>query len=144
MSFERLARVAAMGLMVAALTSARSAADSGPIRIGVIYAYSSNANSPLGPRLDAAVGAWMKEHGETIAGRKIELIRRDEGGVNPENAKRLAQGLAAFDIIGIAGNTRRLPGQPSWKFLDVRFTPDTAQYLSGAIAHGARRRPERR
>jgi branched-chain amino acid transport system substrate-binding protein len=101
MSFERLARVAAMGLMVAALTSARSAADSGPIRIGVIYAYSSNANSPLGPRLDAAVGAWMKEHGETVAGRKIELIRRDEGGVNPENAKRLAQELVVQQHVDL-------------------------------------------
>jgi GT2 family glycosyltransferase len=56
---------------------------------------------------------------------------------------RLKQGLAAFDIIGIAGNTRRLPGQPSWKFLDTRFTPDTAQYLSGAIAHGQGWPPER-
>ena len=83
MPIERVARVAAMCLMVAGLASARGAADPGPIRIGVIYAYSSNANSPLGPRFDAAVGAWFKEHGDSVAGRKIELIRRDEGGVNP-------------------------------------------------------------
>jgi branched-chain amino acid transport system substrate-binding protein len=101
MTIERAARAAVMCLMVAALTSARGAADSGPIRIGVIYAYSSNASSPLGPRLDAAVGAWFKEHGDTVAGRKIELIRRDEGGVNPENAKRLAQELVVQQHVDL-------------------------------------------
>jgi branched-chain amino acid transport system substrate-binding protein len=101
MPLERAARVAAMGLLLAALSGARGAADSGPIRIGVIYAYSSNANSPLGPRLDAAVGAWFKEHGDSVAGRKIELIRRDEGGVNPENAKRLAQELVVQQHVDL-------------------------------------------
>ena len=93
MPIQRIARIVATCLTLAILTSTRGAADSGPIRIGVIYAYSSNANSPLGPRFDAAVGAWIKEHGDSVAGRKVELIRRDEGGVNPENAKRLAQEL---------------------------------------------------
>ena len=101
MSIERAARAAAICLIVALLTGARGAADSGPIRIGVIYAYSSNAASPLGPRLDAAVGAWFKEHGDTVAGRKIELIRRDEGGVNPENAKRLAQELVVQQHVDL-------------------------------------------
>jgi branched-chain amino acid transport system substrate-binding protein len=104
MFFERVARIAATCLTVAVLTSARGAADSPPIRIGIIYAYSSNANSPLGPRFDAAVGAWFKEHGDSVAGRKIELIRRDEGGVNPENAKRLAQELVVQQHVDmIAG-----------------------------------------
>jgi branched-chain amino acid transport system substrate-binding protein len=101
MPFERVARAAAMFFMLAVLTSTRSGADPGPIRIGVIYAYSSNANSPLGPRFDAAVGAWFKEHGDTMAGRKVELIRRDEGGVNPENAKRLAQELVVQQHVDI-------------------------------------------
>jgi branched-chain amino acid transport system substrate-binding protein len=97
----RVLRAALVALSLAALTGARSAADSGPIRVGVIYAYSSNAASPLGPRLDAAVGAWVKEHGDTVAGRKIELIRRDEGGVNPENAKRLAQELVVQQHVDL-------------------------------------------
>ncbi|HEX3866393.1 MAG TPA: ABC transporter substrate-binding protein, partial [Gemmatimonadaceae bacterium] len=101
MRFERVARVATMCCVVAGLTIARGAADSGPVRIGVIYAYSANAASPLGPRLDAAVGAWFKEHGDSVAGRKIELIRRDEGGVNPENAKRLAQELVVQQHVDL-------------------------------------------
>jgi branched-chain amino acid transport system substrate-binding protein len=99
MPIHRFARFAVTCLMLAALTSTRSGADPGPLRIGVIYAYSSNANSPLGPRFDAAVGAWFKEHGDTMAGRKVEIIRRDEGGVNPENAKRLAQELVVQEHV---------------------------------------------
>ncbi|HWY96613.1 MAG TPA: glycosyltransferase [Steroidobacteraceae bacterium] len=45
-------------------------------------------------------------------------------------------GLRAFDVIGIAGNRRRLPRQPAWNFIDERFTWDTAEHLSGMVAHG--------
>jgi len=45
-------------------------------------------------------------------------------------------GLRHFDILGVAGNRRRLPRQPSWRFLDDRFTADSAEYLSGQVAHG--------
>lgn len=49
---------------------------------------------------------------------------------------RLPQGLAQYDVIGVAGNRRRIPGQSSWAFLDNRFTPETTEHLSGAIGHG--------
>jgi branched-chain amino acid transport system substrate-binding protein len=39
----------------------------------------------------------MKQHGDTVAGRKIELLRRDTGGPNPDVAKRLAQELVVRD-----------------------------------------------
>ena len=35
----------------------------------------------------------MKQHGDTVAGKKIEIIRKDTGGPNPDVAKRLAQEL---------------------------------------------------
>ncbi|MGO9993432.1 MAG: glycosyltransferase [Steroidobacteraceae bacterium] len=50
---------------------------------------------------------------------------------------RIVQGLNEFDIIGVTGNTRRVPQQPSWRYLDDKFTRDDAQHLSGAIAHGS-------
>jgi hypothetical protein len=49
---------------------------------------------------------------------------------------RIAHGLRAFDIIGVAGNTRRVPGQPAWCFLDTNYTWDSAEHLSGSVAHG--------
>jgi len=52
-------------------------------------------------------------------------------------ADRVAEGLAHFDIIGVAGNRRRLPGQAGWMFLDQRWTRDAPENLSGRVAHGA-------
>lgn len=49
-------------------------------------------------------------------------------------ANRVIAGLHNFDMIGVAGTRRRVPGQPSWAFLDTRWTPD-AGHLSGAVAH---------
>jgi GT2 family glycosyltransferase len=51
-------------------------------------------------------------------------------------ASRLAGGLSAFDVVGLAGNRRRVPGQPGWVFLDERLTRDSHENLSGAVAHG--------
>ena len=34
----------------------------------------------------------MKQHGDTVAGKKIEIIRKDTGGIEPAVAKRLARG----------------------------------------------------
>lgn len=51
-------------------------------------------------------------------------------------ADRLIDGLNRFDVIGIAGNRRRLPGQTGWMFLDERFTRDEVSNFSGSIAHG--------
>lgn len=47
----------------------------------------------------------------------------------------VAQGLEHFDIIGIAGNKRRLPNQPGWEIVDLNFTWDSQENLSGQIAH---------
>jgi hypothetical protein len=52
-------------------------------------------------------------------------------------AHHLLEGLHTFDVVGIAGNLRRVPRQPSWMYLDDRFTRDSAENLSGVIGHGA-------
>ena len=43
----------------------------------------------------------MKQHGDTVAGKKIEIIRKDTGGVAPDVAKRLAQELVVRDDVDI-------------------------------------------
>lgn len=50
---------------------------------------------------------------------------------------RLYAGLTQFDIVGVIGNRRRLPRQPSWCFKDEWFTWDTFDNLSGFIGHGS-------
>jgi GT2 family glycosyltransferase len=53
-------------------------------------------------------------------------------------AERVLEGLAAYDVIGVAGNRRRVPGQPAWAFVDERRTWDERANLSGRVAHGQR------
>lgn len=49
--------------------------------------------------------------------------------------ERLIEGLQRFDIIGVAGNRRRAPGQPGWYWIQ-EGKPDAQANLSGAVAHG--------
>ena len=49
---------------------------------------------------------------------------------------RIRDGLSHFDIIGVAGNKRIVPGQPSWYFLNLELMSDTRANLSGSVAHG--------
>ena len=52
--------------------------------------------------------------------------------------ERLDDALRAFDVVGVAGNRRRLPRQPSWAFAEGAGRWDRAN-LSGALGtpHGA-------
>ena len=49
---------------------------------------------------------------------------------------RIIEGLTVYDVIGIAGNRRRIPFQASWGFLDINASQWDQENLSGAIAHG--------
>jgi glycosyltransferase involved in cell wall biosynthesis len=48
---------------------------------------------------------------------------------------RISDALARFDVIGVAGNRRRLPGQASWAFVGDPPQLDRPECLSGAVAH---------
>ena len=49
---------------------------------------------------------------------------------------RVLEGLQHYDVIGVAGNRRRLPRQPSWAFIDTQFNWDDPEHLSGTVAMG--------
>ena len=51
-------------------------------------------------------------------------------------AERIRSNIMKFDVIGLAGNKRRLPFQPSWYFINDKFEPDQSCNLSGVIGHG--------
>ena len=71
-----------------------------PIKIGVIGAYSGQfADSAA--QIENGFRLYMKLHGDTVAGRKIQIIRKDSGGPNPDVAKRLAQELVVRDKVDI-------------------------------------------
>lgn len=48
----------------------------------------------------------------------------------------LANALQVFSIVGVCGNKRRVPFQPSWAFPDLTLQFDAQENLSGLIGHG--------
>jgi branched-chain amino acid transport system substrate-binding protein len=69
-----------------------------PVKIGVVAPFSGVA-ADYGRQMEAGIKAWMRIHGDTVAGRKVQLLVRDTGGPNPEVAKRLAQELVTRDKV---------------------------------------------
>jgi branched-chain amino acid transport system substrate-binding protein len=68
------------------------------IKVGVILAYSGQFADPSA-QMDNGIKLYLLEHGDTVAGKKIELIRKDTGGIAPDVAKRLAQELIVRDNV---------------------------------------------
>ena len=87
--------------VVAALAVVTSPARAqGPVKIGLIMPYSGQFADPA-TQMDNGIKLYLKQHGDTVAGRKVELIRKDTGGVAPDVAKRLAQELVVRDGVDI-------------------------------------------
>jgi branched-chain amino acid transport system substrate-binding protein len=61
------------------------------VKIGLLMTYSGQFTDAAA-QMDHGIALYMKEHGDTVAGKKIELIRKDTAGV-PDAARRLAQEL---------------------------------------------------
>lgn len=90
-----------LGAGIAALAigiSAQAAAET--IKVGLILPYSGPFVG-LATIMDDAIKLWMKQNGDTVGRDKIEIIRRDSTGPNPDVAKRLAQELIARDGVKI-------------------------------------------
>jgi len=78
--------------------NAAQAADT--VKIGLIMAYSGQF-ADTATQMDNGVKLFLKKYGDTVAGKKIEIIRKDTGGPKPDVAKRLAQELVVRDKVDI-------------------------------------------
>ncbi len=90
----------ALGIFAAALLAALPANAQQAIKIGLIMPYSGQF-ADTATQMDNAIKLYMKQRGDTVAGRKIEVIRKDTGGVAPDVAKRLAQELIVRDNVDL-------------------------------------------
>jgi len=68
------------------------------VKIGILQSY-SGITSLGGQQTDAAVKLFTQKYGDTIGGKKIELVRRDTTGPNPEVAKRLVQEVVTREKV---------------------------------------------
>jgi branched-chain amino acid transport system substrate-binding protein len=94
------AAAAAVGLGLAGLPAA--AAETGPIKIGLILPMTGQ-QATTGRQVDAAVRLYLAQNGNTVAGRKVEVILKDDATV-PDTTRRLAQELVVNDqVVALAG-----------------------------------------
>ena len=70
------------------------------IKVGVLVSY-SGITSLGGQQTDATIKLFQSKYGDAPGGHKIELIRRDTTGPNPEVAKRLVQEAVTRDKVQI-------------------------------------------
>jgi branched-chain amino acid transport system substrate-binding protein len=91
------------GLVVSvclAALGAPSADAQETVKIGLILPYSGQF-ADTATQMDGGIKLYLKKHGDTVAGKKIEIIRKDSGGPSPDVAKRLAQELVVRDGVDI-------------------------------------------
>ena len=93
-------------LAISAL-AAGSAFAQDTIKIGLIVSMTGQQAS-TGKQIKAAVDLYMKEHGDTVAGKKIQVLLRDSGSV-PDNSKRLAQELIVKDKVSVVAGFEITP-----------------------------------
>src|SRR5687768_15317317 len=85
-------------LIAASLAAPLAAGAQQPIKIGMPLTLSGQFADAASQMLNGAK-TYMKMHGDTVAGRKIELITKDVGGPAPDVAKRLSQELVVRDNV---------------------------------------------
>jgi branched-chain amino acid transport system substrate-binding protein len=85
---------------LALLTAPCVAAAQDTVKVGVILPLSGQF-ADMATQIDNGIKLYMKEKGDTVAGKKIEVIRKDTGGVAPDVATRLAQELITRDNVDI-------------------------------------------
>ena len=89
-----LQRLAAFALLTG-LAGAAMAQDA--VKIGLILPMTGPFAS-TGKQIEAAVKLYVQRNGATVAGRKIEVILKDDGGV-ADTTRRLAQELVVNDKV---------------------------------------------
>jgi branched-chain amino acid transport system substrate-binding protein len=92
--------LAALASVAVAVVGLHPAIAQDTIKIALIMCYSGQF-ADTATEMDDAIKLYMQQNGDTIAGKKIELIRKDTGGIAPDVAKRLAQEAVVRDHADI-------------------------------------------
>ena len=103
MTHRRQALHTLSALALAALLAHGSASAQGDsVKIGVILPMTGQQAS-TGRQIDAAIKLWVAQNGSKIAGKKVEVIVKDDQSL-PEQTRRLAQELVVNDkVVALAG-----------------------------------------
>jgi len=90
------------GIVAAAVAGlfAAPALAADPLKIGLILPLTGPFAS-TGKQIEAACRLYIAKNGDTVAGRKVELIVKDDTGLAPETTKRIAQEMVVQDKVTV-------------------------------------------
>ena len=89
----------ATALAICGLAATNAIAQSNTFKIGLILPMTGQQAS-TGRQIEAAAKLYMAQNGDTVAGKKVELIVKDDTSV-PDVTKRLAQELIVNDKVNV-------------------------------------------
>ena len=98
MEFRYRVASALLGLSMALAPTGSSA--QGVVKLGMVGEF-SGPFAQYGQQILGGMKAYMKVNGDTVAGKKIEIVQKDTTGPAPEIAKRHAQELVTRDNVDI-------------------------------------------
>jgi branched-chain amino acid transport system substrate-binding protein len=91
-----------------ALATGQAFAAGDTIKVGLVV-HMTGPFADSGRQITNAAKTYMAQHGDTVAGKKIELVIKDVGGPAPEVAKRLCQELVVKDKVDFIGGFSLTP-----------------------------------
>jgi branched-chain amino acid transport system substrate-binding protein len=80
------------------LAAAGTLQAQGVVKLGLVAEF-SGPFAQYGQQILGGMKAYMKQNGDTVAGKKIEIVQKDTTGPAPDVAKRLAQELVTRDNV---------------------------------------------
>ena len=61
------------------------------VKIGLIISYSGQF-ADTAAQMDNGIKLYVKQHGDTVAGKKLEFVRKDAGGIAPDRRQAARPG----------------------------------------------------
>jgi len=97
-----LRRSLAIGVVLTLSASASAALAQDTVKVGLVLPLTGTL-APVGKQVQAGAQLYVAQHGASVAGKKIELIVKDDASV-ADNSKRLAQELIVNDKVAVIGS----------------------------------------
>ncbi len=72
------------------------------LKMGISIPLTGVGFNAVGRQLQSAIKLYVRQHGDVVAGRKLELTIRDDGGV-ADNGRRIVQEMIVNDKVGLIG-----------------------------------------
>ncbi|CAN7294371.1 MULTISPECIES: ABC transporter substrate-binding protein [unclassified Variovorax] len=99
MQRRHLVQAASLAAIALAMPLAQAQAQGNTFKIGLVLPMTGQ-QATTGRQIEAAARLYMAQNGDTVAGKKIELVVKDDTSL-PDVTKRLAQELVVNDKVNV-------------------------------------------